>query len=180
MAKSIKSPTAAAAQLKFFEENNIQLPEPQKKDDLSAHEKRLDYIPVSELGLLSIKDFGIYIDSINKSVPIISMTDSDIVAKILYHYDGVLKFITGHRIVHEGYYVKEYITQMGCHMGICRYSRVELGVIVSEREWVMKYNKGEMWCEFPHNCYEYKELVRCISFRVEILTEILNQLNDIR
>lgn len=175
-----KSASQLAVQAEYLAKNNIIIAEvkPQKK---GGKKKRTAVIITSHkvvgYGLNeSEKDFRIYISSVNTCAPIREMGDEDIIKVLIKDYELVLKHIVQPDIMDNPVYIKDFIKKNGMNEGVCRYSRTCIGVSITSREWVEEFvdDGRSYWCEIPDNCWESKDLILCISKRLEILTEILN------
>lgn len=176
MAKFKKSASQLAAEAEYFAKHNIKVPEVSKKTSGTPviHEPNKE----QKYGIIpNLKDFGIYISSINNCVQRRDMDDRNLLKEILRHYDEVLNYIIRPEIFAEPVKVKQFLIDKGVDKGICRYSRVYIGVPICERWWIKEYSPNdEYWFPTSENVWTSKEMVLCISRRVERLTEILNSL----
>lgn len=172
-----KSASQIAAEQEYFKKNNI----PFEKHDVKLVKPKQVYEPSKsegvEYGLTdSDKDFGIYISTISKIKPaLIFMKDIEIVEKLLNHYEEVLKYIIQPEIQAEPVKMKDYIHKMNCQFGVCYCSRLQFGVYIGLREFV---DTIDYWSTPPRLVYTSKEMIDCISFRVNKLQEILNEMKD--
>jgi hypothetical protein len=169
MAKKITSPTLLAAQLEYYKQNNIQV----KKEDIVEEKKKEE-----GLGLGGMKDFGIYISNINKMKALQYMEDKEVIQLILKKYDEVLNRIVKDDMKDDYNRMINYIEDNNCEHGICKYSRIILGVAVAERWWITQFQRApdSFWANVPRRCFSTESIINAISFRVNKLTEILNSI----
>lgn len=174
MAKK-KSPSQIAAELEYYRQNNIQIPEKQPRSKVVVvHEPTKEGVTYGLTG--NIKDFGIYIEGINKSKPLKYMNDRQIIEKLIEDYSIALNYIIKPEMMVEPVKIREYLVLSSMSSGICAYSRIQIGVAIADRWWITQYEGDRFWFQTTRNVYTSKEMINCISLRVNRLTEILNSL----
>lgn len=130
------------------------------------------------------KDFGIYIMGINKAKPLIHMEDKQIIQILLREYSISLSNITRPEMIAETVKIKDYLTERNMDCGVCKFSRIVVGVNITSRDFVtdnVVMSKNEVvsrayWYLTPGFAWTSKDLIECISFRVNKLQEILNSM----
>lgn len=175
-----KSASQLAAEKEYFEANGIYTEKKQKKAEVII--PKSEKINVVNLGLAAgSKSFGIYISLINNCPQLKVMEEKEIVTKILEEYDAVLKVITRPEMIPEPVKIKQWIKDHCMHIGVCYFARKIIGVDICDYYWVIRHTSeySDFWFDVPGNKYTSKEMIRCISFRVDKLTEILNEMNNV-
>jgi hypothetical protein len=145
--------------------------EPQPEQEPEQKEKPI----INSLG--TGKDFGIYIEGINKAVPLIHMEDKEVVQILLNHYSSVLNHIAGQN---DPQRIMNYLVIQYVHRGVCNYSRIKLGVNVCDRWWINKYKSGPhiYWGIIPEHQPDARGMILAISLRVDKLHNILNEIKQ--
>ena len=182
MAKSKKSASQIAAEIEYFKKHNISFEVKDQKGIKKASKVSFISAPNPNgqpFGLTSIKDFIIYMATINNIIPQVQFSsDKEVVEKIYEHYNGVLIFIKGPYSYKEAVVIKEYIKENNCHQGICYYARKVHGWRISETWWVKQFSEYGFWYEMPKYVFTVKDLIKTIEYRVERLKEILKSIID--
>lgn len=169
MASKKKSASQIAAENEYYAKHNINVPQ----KPVEPIELLLAVQPIQPPGL---KEFGEYISSISIRPIYNNMEDKEIIPALIKRYESVLNTILG--FTNDPLRIKSFLNNMRCDQGVCYASRAIFGTIVNERKWVKENLKGNKvyWWEIAKNCYTSNELIACISFRLDRLTEILNSL----
>lgn len=181
-----KSATQILAEQEYFRKHSIPFEATKTKlvkpKDIVERPKPQEGVVLGHTG--SLKSFGIYVELVSNifKPPLTYMNDREIVTKLLSYYEEVLNYIIKPEIMAEPVKLKDYLFSKYCHRGVCLAARYLFGVDITEREWLTSsVNQTDIsisgyWYYSSGNIYTSKELVQCISFRVNKLQEILNGL----
>lgn len=178
MANQKNSKRAQSLQKQMFEDLGYKAVVPQKK----AFVREISPIDYSLLGIVNETDksWSIYIHSGNHAVKRIFMEEKKIAQIVLNHYDSVLQRIILPEFIIDIERTKTYLKSQCCLRGICYYSRVRVGVAIHDFDFVKNNtaNSSVYWHKIPEHCFTTKEIIQSISYRVDKLTEILNNWDE--
>jgi hypothetical protein len=176
MAKKKLSASTLAAQQEYFAKMGIYQSTPVKVKKSEIKEIKGPELKSVNIGLnSSLKNFGIYIMTINKAGPLVYMTDREIVEKCLSSYDEALSAIIKMENTQDVY---SYLASRHMQYGVCAFARWKLCVDICGHWFITDYQvePDGFWHIMPDECTTLKEMIGAISFRVERLQEILNSM----